>query len=161
MTASSLPSYLVFLFPFSVNFQALINHPDDTLEAESTLSRSSFSNKPSHNRSAFILSQLQVFFPSQNSCCTSAPQREILHFKLQKPWRCMLGFIYFWRLTFYSRIRMKKQHLKSLRLQLPNFFFKCISRLTVNNLLNKYINMKGEAKLHLCDITMNQYFKIQ
>lgn len=40
------------------------------------------------------------------------------------------------------------------------YFFKCISRLTVNNLLNKYINMKGEVKLHLCDITVNLYFKI-
>lgn len=57
VTVLSLSSRLLFLFSFSMNFQSLINHPDNTLKAESTGSRGlGFSNKPSHSSSELVSS---------------------------------------------------------------------------------------------------------
>lgn len=159
MTVLSLSSCLFFLFPFSMNFWILINHPDDTLEAESTLSRSYFSNKPSHSRSAFISSWLQLF-PSllkiaaaplvlkEKSSISNTENHGDVHW---------VSFIFGDCLSILGHI-WKSGIWKSEAAITRMYFFEYISRLTVNNLLNKYINMKGEVKLYLCDTMVNQLF---
>lgn len=113
-----------------------------------------------------IFPPLHPFHPrsssSQNSCCTFAPQGEIHHSRHWEPMEMDVGFHSFLEPQFLFLERQEKATFQSLRLQLPEhtFFKRCISRLSANHLLNKYINMKEEAKFYLCDITANRYFKI-